>query len=545
MFERTAVSRGAFRNSLIVMAGFVLSRASGLLRDMVILAQFGTSAELGAYRAAFKLPDLLYLVVIGGALGSTLIPLWLDTLTQRGERRAWELASAAVGWALLLLALCSAVLALLAGPLVRWLYAGPGFDAATLALTEDLTRLFLLSPLLLGLGGLALALLNALDRFLLPALAPTIYNLGILAGALAAPALPPERRIWALAWGVIGGALLYLLVQIPGLLRAGMRLRPTLGRGMAELGLLGRQLTPRLLGQTASQINVVVTAVLVARLPGGAERLVGNETAYQLMLLPYGVFALSLSTVAFPTLARLYASGQHEAMARNVRTTLATICLLTIPAAVGLMVLGAPLVRLLFERGSFDARSTVLTVAPLLGYASALPAFAVSEILIRSFYAMQDTRTPVAVGLGAVGLNLLLGGLAFSLGLGVVWIALAFSLVNNLEALLLALLLGRRRPGLWADRDLWRSLRAAAIGSLALLLALVAALRLSSGLLPTLSASAPYSFPQDTPLLALWLLLACGLGALLYGAVASWAGASEVRRFAGRALGRLRRRAGG
>jgi putative peptidoglycan lipid II flippase len=534
--------RAALRNSLLVMGGFVLSRLTGLLRDMVVLAQFGTSAELGAYRAAFKLPDLLYLLVIGGALGSALIPLWIETLAKHGEQRAWRLASAVICWSLAALALCSALLALLAEPLVRWLYAGPGFDAPTLALTEDLTRLFLLSPLLLGLGGLALALLNALDRFLLPALAPSVYNLGILAGALLAAYLPPEQRIWALAWGVVGGALLYLLVQVPGLLRAGMRLSPTLGRGMPELPLLGRQLVPRLFGQAAAQINIVVTAVLVARLPGGAERLVGLDAAFQLMLLPYGVFALSLSTVAFPTLSRLYAGGQRAEMAATIRSTLATICLLTIPSAIALMVLSTPLVRLLFERGSFDALSTSLTVAPLIGYASALPAFAISEIVIRSFFAMQDTRTPVLVGLATVALNLLLGGLAFGLNMGVLWIALAFSLANNLEALLLFLLLGRRLPGLWDDARLRRSLRGVALGSLALLGFLLALRILSGALVPQLTTPAPgYRFPQDTPLLALWLLAVGALGALLYAAVAAWGGASEVRVFVGRLRARIGR----
>lgn len=529
MQSQARVAPSTLRNSLIVMGGFVLSRVTGVLRDIVVLAQFGTGDALGAYRAAFKLPDLLYLVLIGGALGSTLIPVWIEVQGRDGARRAWRLASAVLGWSLLLLALASLLLAVLAGPLVRLVFSGEDFDPATLQLTVDLTRLFLLSPLLLGLGGLALALLNALDRFTLPALAPSVYNLGILAGALIAPWLPESQQIWALAWGVIGGAALYLLVQIPGLLRAGMRLSLTLGRDLPELGTIARQMAPRVLGQTASHINLVVSAALIAQLPEGADALVGADTAYQLMLLPYGVFALSLSTVAFPTLARLYAARQLDALQANVRMTVATIVTLTLPSAVVLIMLNLPIVRLLFERGAFSTTSTQLTAGPLIGYATVLPAFALSEILIRSFFAMQNTRIPVAVGLLTIALNLALGGVALQLFASALGIALAFSLSNNLEALLLFVLLGRSLPGIWNDRALWRALAAAVLGSGVLLAFLWAVERFSMRFVPALGTTpGAYRFPADFLPLALWLGLVGGLGAVLYLGVSTALGSPVV-----------------
>jgi putative peptidoglycan lipid II flippase len=531
MTTTTTARRGALLNSLIVMGGFVLSRVTGLLRDVVVLAQFGTSPELGAYRVAFTIPDTLYLVVIGGALGSALIPLMLELLERNDQAAAWRLVNATVGWSLLALAALSGLLLVVSGPLVRLLYGGQGFDAPTLMLATHLTRLFLLSPLLLGLGGLALAVLNGLDRFTLPALAPSVYNLGIMAGALLAPHLAPQQPVWGLAWGVIGGAALYLLVQLPGLWAAGLRFAPTLGRDLPQLRTLLRQLAPRLVGQAAAQINIVVTTVLVARLADGAARVVGLGAAYQLMLLPYGVFALSLSTVAFPTLARLYAAKRTGELAQLIRATLATISLLTLPASVALIVLAVPLVRLLFERGAFTPASTALTVAPLWGYAAALPAFAVSEILIRSFYAMHDTRTPVLIGIATIGLNLTLGYLAFIGNAGVVGIALAFSVANNLEALLLVVLMRRRLPGIWRDPALQRSLRAAVLASLALLAVLGAALALSQPLLPwlVLTPDQGYRFPQDAPTLLLWLFGVGGLGALVYVGVVWLAGADELR----------------
>ncbi|NJL06152.1 MAG: murein biosynthesis integral membrane protein MurJ [Chloroflexaceae bacterium] len=449
-------------SSLIVMGGYLLSRVSGLLREIVISAQFGTSAELGAYRAAFKVTDLLYMVIIGGALGSSFIPIFIQVWERDGKARAWQLASAVTTWALGILAVASALLWLTAPQLTAWFYGGQGFTLDTLELTTNLTRMFLLSPLLLGLGGLAMAALNAHERFTLPALAPALYNIGIIAGAVL---LAPTLGIWGLAWGVIGGAACYLLIQIPSLVALGMRLRPTLGWGMGEVREVGVQMGPRVLGQAASQLSILVTAALTARLVLGAERLAGLDYAYQMMLLPYGIFSLSLATVAFPRLARLYSAGNRSEFDQSIRTTFGTILLLTLPATGVLLTLHVPLVRVLFQRGAFDATSLSYTTVALLGYATALPAFAASEILIRSFYAMQRTWIPVIVGVGQVLLNLSLGILALQLGGGVGALALAFSIANNIEAILLFGLLGRSLPGIWREPQLWRTVRSACAAS--------------------------------------------------------------------------------
>ncbi|MEI7772570.1 MAG: lipid II flippase MurJ, partial [Chloroflexales bacterium] len=197
---------GALGNSLIVMGGFVLSRATGVLRDIIASYFFGTSAQMAAYRSAFQIVDLLYLVIIGGALGSSFIPVFIQVWERDGEERAWQLAGAVLTWALLALSLASAAIFAAAPWLVYAVYGGKGFEPATLDLIVRLSRLFLLSPLLLGVGGLAMAALNARDRFAMPALAPSIYNLGIIGGALCAPWL----GIWGMAWGVVIGALLYV-----------------------------------------------------------------------------------------------------------------------------------------------------------------------------------------------------------------------------------------------------------------------------------------------------------------------------------------------
>ena len=529
------VRSGALGGSLIVMGGFMLSRATGVLRDVIVSYYFGTSAEAAAYRAALAIVDLLYLVIIGGALGSSFIPVFIEVWARDGQAQAWRVASAVVTWALLLLSLASAVLFVAAPGLVQLLYGGQGFDQTTLALTTALARLFLLSPLLLGLGGLAMAALNARDRFALPALAPSVYNLGIIVGAVLGPAL--GIGIWGMAWGVIVGALLYLLVQVPGLFTIGMHLRLTLGRGVAEVGRVARQMGPRVLGQAAAHVSVVVTLALAARLDHGDAKVAGLGYAYQLMLLPYGIFSLSLSQVAFPRLARLVAEGRHDELAADVRRTLATILWLTLPATAALLTLGIPAARILFERGAFDSVSLTYTVSALGGYALALPAFAASEILIRGFYAMQRTWTPVLVGLFQVTLNLGLGFTLLRAGNDVGALAFAFSVANNLESLLLFVFLGVALPGIWHERGLWRTSGAAAAAAVALGVCLIALNIASRGLVPALDAAHPYVWTHDLPALVVWLLLAGRAGAVGYVGLSALLGAAPARA----ALRRLRR----
>jgi putative peptidoglycan lipid II flippase len=522
----------ALYNSLLVMGGFVLSRATGVLRDIIASYFFGTSPEMTAYRSAFQIVDLLYLVIIGGALGSSFIPVFIQAWEREGEDKAWDLAGAVLTWALLILAVTSAVIFVAAPWLVRVVYGGKGFAPATLDLIVQLARLFLLSPLLLGVGGLAMAALNARDRFAAPALAPSIYNLGIIAGALCAPWL----GIWGMAWGVVIGALLYVLVQLPALLGIGARMRLSLGRQMAELGAVGRQMGPRVIGQAAAHISVVATSALAARLADGDSKVAGLAYAYQLMLLPYGVFSLSLSQVAFPRLSRLVAEGRYDELAADVRRTLGTILWLTLPATAALLALGFPATRALFERGAFDALSLQYTTMALAGYAAALPAFAASEILIRTFYALQRTWTPVLVGMLQVALNLGLGAWLLGRGGDVDALALSFSVANNLEALLLVLLLGAALPGLWHDVPLWRTLAAAGLSATAIGGLLAAARFASAPYLPSLVAGQPYTWRADLLPLLLWLALAASLGAALYLALTAALGASPARAFLARAL---------
>jgi putative peptidoglycan lipid II flippase len=531
-------------NSTIVMAGFVLSRVLGLVRDSIFANYFGTSAVSDAYRVAFQLPDLLYLVIIGGALGSAFIPVFSEAYTKNNHERAWEITRSVVNIALLALVAVSLIIALLADPLLSLFY--PNYTPEQHQLAVYLTRLFLLSPLLLGLGGLAMATLNALDRFTLPALAPAIYNLSIIAGIVGlAPlmgangwaryesgiAVQNDGRMFSIegvAWGVVIGAGLYLLLQLPGVWRAGFRYRLQFSWRDSAVRRIGKLMGPRVFGQAAMQINLIVMSIIAS--PLGEGRVTALSNAYQLMLLPHGIFALSLGTVMFPKLSRLYAAEDMAEFGASMRSTLRNVLWTILPAAVGLALLSVPVVRLLLQRGEFTDESTALVTRALIFYATALPAFAVSEILIRAFYAMQDTKTPVLAGLLTIGINIVLAYVFVELlGLDHAALAGAFSITNNLEALLLLVWMRRRLGRLDPDGRLGRSVRRSLVGAAAMGGVLAAIALVSAKRYPFLyyAAAAYDGRGADVRLLFAWLGAVILLAAGVYIGLAIAQGAEE------------------
>ncbi len=447
--QNTSMARAA----ALVMGFFIVSRALGLLREVVIGAQFGTSAELDAYLAAFRVPDLLFQLVAGGALGSAFIPTFAARLLQGDRAKAWRLASAVANLMALLLTL-TAILAAVSAPwLVRHLLA-PGFSAAQQALTVSLMRLMLISTIIFGISGLVMGALNAMQHFLAPAAAPIIYNLAIIGGAWL---LGGALGVRGLAIGVLVGAAGHLLVQIPALVRLGARYFPLLDVHDAGVREIGRLMAPRVLGLAAVQLNFWVNTILASGLPEG--RLAALNYGWLLMLLPQGIFAQAVATVVFPTFATQVAQHNLAALRSTFTTALRTILFFTLPAAIGLILLARPLITVLLQRNAFTAASTALVVTALQLYALGLVGHSVVEVAARAFYALHDTATPVVIGVGAMLLNivlslLLLGPLQHG------GLALANSIATTIEMVALLWLLRRRLGGLQAGMlapALWRT----------------------------------------------------------------------------------------
>ena len=455
----------------LVMVLTIVSRVLGLVRQMVIGAMFGTSGNLDTYLAAARIPEMIFLVITGGALGSAFIPAFADHLARKDRAGAWRLASAVINVALIVVTAVAGLTALFAPALVRTVLA-PGFAPRQQAFTASLLRLMLVTPVIFGVSGIVMGALNAHQHFLLPALAPSVYNLSIIGGALL---LGPRLGVSGMALGTVVGAVLHLLVQVPGLVRHGARYVPTLGLHDPSVREVGRLMAPRVLGTAITQLNFVVNNSLASTMGEGAVSAINY--AWLLMLLPQGIFAQAVGIAAFPTFAGQAARGERAEMRSTLTATLRAVFFLSLPATVGLVVLARPLVGLLFERGAFEATSTEAVAWALGFYALGLVGHAGLEIVARAFYALHDTATPVWVGGLAMGLNV-----ALSLTLPEVFrtagwpphagLALANSAATLLELAALSVLIRRRLGGL-EDRRTLRACARSVLAALAMGAALV------------------------------------------------------------------------
>lgn len=428
------------RAATLVSLAFIASRALGLLREVVIGQQFGTSAELDAYLAAFRIPDLLFQLIAGGALGSAFIPTFTSFLTRKDEPGAGRLASAIINLVLLLLTGLALIMALLAPWLVANIVA-PFFSPEQQLLSANLMRLMLISTVVFGVSGIVMGILNAQGHFLLPALAPVIYNAAIIGGAWL---LAPRFGVTGLALGVVAGAVGHLLIQVPALIRYRFRWQPVLGLRDAGVREVARLMGPRVVGLAITQLNFLVNTILASGLAAGS--LAALNYAWLLMLLPQGIVAQAMATAIFPTFSAQAARGDLGELRATFSAALRSLFFLTLPAAVGLLVAREPIIAVLLQRGRFTETSTELTAFALQFYALGLVAHSALEIITRAFYALHDTRTPVLIGGAAMALNILLSLLLIgSLSFG--GLALANSIATTLEAASLLWLLRARIGG--------------------------------------------------------------------------------------------------
>ncbi len=444
------------------MAAFILSNLTGLVRQILVTQAFGTTGEIDAFNAASTFPDLIFSLIAGGALASAFVPTLTGFLSREDRQGAWRLSSAVANLVFLLLLAASLASVLMAPQIVRYLLA-PDFSLAQQALTVSLMRVLLIAPVIFGVSGLLMGILNSHQVFLWPALAPSMYWLGMILGVIF---LVPAKGIFGLAWGAVGGAALHLLVQLPGLLRLpARRYFATLGRGFPAVREVARLMGPRLLGVAVVQLNFVVNTILATGQPVGS--LSSIKYAWAIMTMPQVVIAQAIAIAALPTFSSQAARGELGHMRHSLAATLRGVLLLSVPATVGLILLREPIISLAFQRGEFTAQSTDMVAWALLWYTAGLVGHSVVEIVSRAFYALHDTKSPVFIGAAAMSLNLLFS-LAFSaLFLRIGWmphggLALANSLATFLEMIGLLLLMRRRLSGLEGRRVLAGSLQAGA-----------------------------------------------------------------------------------
>jgi len=447
--QLSSASRQIARAAGIVMFALALSMLIGLFRRVLIANAFGTNLEIEAFAAANRVSETLFNLVAGGALASAFIPTY-STLLTRGEKEgSWKLASAVGNLIVIILSLLTLLAAMFAPQIVRYLLA-PGFSNNPFKeeLTIKLLILMLPSAVIFGLSGLVMAILNSHQRFFIPALAPSMYSLGMIFGLVF---LVPGFGIFGLAWGVLIGAILHLLIQLPSLIKLGGHYFATLGLKYAPVIEVARLIGPRLIGVAVVQLNFWVNVWLASYMIEGSVN--GLLFAFTLLLMPQSIIAQSIAIAAMPTFSEQYARNQVGDLRNSLADSLRGILLLTIPATIGLVILRHELVVLVYQRGEFTDFSTELVSWALLFYAFGLVAHSLVEILSRAFYAMHDTKTPVFIGILAMSLNVIFS-ITFAMffdrlgWLTLGGLALANSLATALEAIGLIFIMRRRLGGM-------------------------------------------------------------------------------------------------
>ena len=431
--------RSVTLSAIVVASGFFASKILGLVREMLIARAFGTSAELDAFRAANTFSDMLDSVIAGATIAAVFIPVFSMYLVRdkAAVREGWRFASAVLNDMFLLMTFVVGLGIVFAPQLVAYFIA-PGFDETQRALAVDLMRIVLLAAIVFAVSGTITGILHANNRFALVALAGPLHNLGIIWAVLF---LVPAMGIFGLAWGIVIGSLLHLLIQIPGLIRSGMIWFATLGVGQGSMRELLRLLGPRIVTTNVVSLTRLIMNNLASFLSVGS--ISALSYAYMLWQFPETLIGTAIAVAVFPRLSHRAAAQDMQGFRRLFRMALFTILALAIPAALVSVLFARQIVALVLQRGAFDAESTALVAPVLQFYALAIVGESLLELVARSFYAQHDSKTPMFVALGAMALRVALMFWWRDV-LGAAGLALAYAVGVCVEAGALWLLARRR-----------------------------------------------------------------------------------------------------
>ena len=476
--------------AFLVGVGGLLSRLLGLLRTRLLASRFGAGDVTDAYLAAFRIPDFLYAILIMGSISAAFIPVFTQYWL-KDKKEAWGLANSVLNLVIGALAVIG-FLGFVLAPLIMPIIA-PGFHGEKLKMAITMCRIMFLSPILLGISNIFSGILQGLNRFLVYSLAPSFYNLGIIFGIIV---LVPVMGVNGLAWGVVLGAMLHWLVQLPAVIMNGWHWQSFFNwrdQGVRKiLSLMG----PRALGQAATQINLVAITAIASLLTSGS--LTVFNWANDIQWLPLGVFGIGFATAVFPRLARDFAKRNDHKFFQRLESVLSQVFFLTVPASIILIMERGQIVRLLYGTGKFDWVDTRLTAACLAIFCLSIFAQGLSLVLSRAFYARHDTKTPLVISLMTIAFNIFASlffvywlrhspGLKFWLarslsleGLGsieVIGLALAFTLSNLLNWILLLGVLASQQTDDFSEKLLKNSLKTI-VASIVMTVAIFASLRL-------------------------------------------------------------------
>ncbi|MCL4848449.1 MAG: murein biosynthesis integral membrane protein MurJ [Acidobacteria bacterium] len=453
--DRPAAGSGRLaRSAGLIGIATMASRVLGLARDALFATLFGAGDHMDAFKVAFRIPNLVRDLFAEGAMSAAFVPTFTRRLTQQGRAEAWRLGNLVVSMLVVVTAIVGLLGVVFAEPLTR-LFASSYADVpGKLELTVALTRVMFPFLTLVAIAVAFMGMLNSLRHFFVPALSPAMFNVGAIFSALAVVPLMPLvgwPPMMGLAIGTLLGGLLQIVVQWPTLRGEGFRFRFAFAPrdpGLREVLVL---MVPGTVGLAAVQVNVFVNTVLATGEGTGAVSWL--DFAFRLMYLPIGLFGVSIATAAVPTISSYAARADLAGMRATVSSGLRMMLMLNVPATVGLIALATPIVALIYERGRFTPEDTAATAAALMFYAPGLVGYSAVKIASPTFYALRDSRTPVAVSVLSMVANIVLN-LALVRVLGYRGLALGTALSAILNAGVLLWLLGRRIDGLDGRRVL-------------------------------------------------------------------------------------------
>lgn len=389
------------RSTLVVMIAFGVAKIISLGQTVIIASVFGVGTEWDTFVTANRIPELIFTLIAGGALAHAFIPIFSGYLARDERDEAWRIASHVINTIFTATAIVSIVV-FIASP---WLVANvvaPGFDSAGRAQTVELMRILLVSTMIFSVSGIVMGILQSHNHFLLPALAPIMFDVGILIGVIF---LLKPLGVHGIALGAVLGAAMHFGIQIPGLIRFKARWIPELGLRDPILWKVIRLMLPRIAGLGVFSINFVVMNNIASRL--GVGSVSALDWGWRLMQIPQTLIGTAMGTVIFPTLAALSEVGDQDGKRDAMSGALRFILIASIPSAVGLIFVGRPVISLL-ERGAFDASASALVYSTLQFFALGLIVHSALEVVARSFYADKDTLTPLWAALGGATINLVL-----------------------------------------------------------------------------------------------------------------------------------------
>lgn len=429
----------------ILMISVLISKVLGLVRNRLLVHNFNTS-EAAQFIAASNLPDLIFQLLIFGALSVAFIPVFTDMLDKKGENEAFNFASNILNLSLLIFTFC-AILAFIFTPFLNSILM-PGFKDEQKILTDQLTRIMLFGQALLVVGAFFIAITQAYQRFIISSLAPLFYNVGIILGIVF---LSPYFGIMGPAFGVILGAALHILVQLPQVSQLGFKFKFSLDFQNSGVKEIFRLMSIRNIGLVFEQISDRVAIALASIISYSSVTLL--TFSQQLFVVPISLFGATIAQAALPVLSKEQSRMEMDSFRQTLLTTMHQILFLTLPSAAILIILRIPVVRLVFGASQFNWNDTVLTGRTVAFLSLGLAAQSVILLLVRAFYALKDTKTPVIVSIVSVVLNIILS-IVFIRGLKLdVWsLGIAYAISTNLSFVMLIYFLDQKIKGLSSER---------------------------------------------------------------------------------------------